>query len=386
MTRAYIYLRKKRRPNGAETAWLFEESLKTFGSRGRGAVRVLDVEEPEGAEIRGLLEQGDAEVYVVGVANHAYYSLGWEEPLLKRLARQSMGLPAFADAEDPNQRVTLPYPYQTPRGLNEVARQLSEGVLPLTAPRVVAFVARREDLLPLPQVKVRDLPRHLKPYTSPGALVHLFGDYFAFSREDLLPYVPEDARVLLDIGCGQGELGRRLIAERGALVYGIEASAEAAEAAARRLTAVVCGDVEKMENPWNVSYDAILCADVLEHLFHPWNTLRKIAGWLKEGGALVASIPNVRHHSVVLDLFKHGRWDYVPAGLLCVSHVRFFTRSSVEDLFHGSGLRIERLEPRAEACSEETRRQIASAAASLGGIDRPEDLSAPAYYVVARRG
>ena len=49
---------------------------------------------------------------------------------------------------------------------------------------------------------------------------------------------------------------------------------------------------------------------------------------LRPGGRIVLSIPNVGHYSVVEDLLA-GRWDYLPIGLLCYTHFRFFTRATL---------------------------------------------------------
>jgi hypothetical protein len=52
---------------------------------------------------------------------------------------------------------------------------------------------------------------------------------------------------------------------------------------------------------------------------------------------VVASIPNIAHGSVRLALLA-GRFDYQELGLLDSTHVRFFTRSSIEELFREAGM------------------------------------------------
>ena len=44
--------------------------------------------------------------------------------------------------------------------------------------------------------------------------------------------------------------------------------------------------------------------DVLEHLREPGRVLKQIREWLAPDGCIVASIPNVRHHSVVRSLLQ----------------------------------------------------------------------------------
>src|SRR5262249_55774355 len=57
-------------------------------------------------------------------------------------------------------------------------------------------------------------------------------------------------------------------------------------------------------------------------------------------GVLVASIPNVRHHTVVRNLLD-GNWTYEPAGLLDRDHLRFFTRREIEKLFFRAGFALK---------------------------------------------
>lgn len=60
---------------------------------------------------------------------------------------------------------------------------------------------------------------------------------------------------------------------------------------------------------------------------------------LAEGGYLVASIPNLTHLSVVLELIR-GRFLYRRLGLLDDTHLRFFCRETVDQLFQNAGYRI----------------------------------------------
>jgi len=65
---------------------------------------------------------------------------------------------------------------------------------------------------------------------------------------------------------------------------------------------------------------------------------------LRPGGALVASLPNVRYFFNVVGLAVHGRWDYVDEGILDRTHLRFFTRSSLPGLFRDAGFTVERIQ------------------------------------------
>lgn len=161
--------------------------------------------------------------------------------------------------------------------------------------------------------------------------------YYQWPRYDLLEMIPITARRVLDIGCGAGKLGELLKARQPADVVGIELDPDAAEAAAKRLNRVLVGDVEVIPLDFPESaFDCVICGDILEHLLDPKALLRRARRWLSEAGCLVASIPNVRHHSVVTALME-GNWTYQSAGLLDETHLQFFCRRDIERLFLASG-------------------------------------------------
>jgi 2-polyprenyl-3-methyl-5-hydroxy-6-metoxy-1,4-benzoquinol methylase len=166
--------------------------------------------------------------------------------------------------------------------------------------------------------------------------------YYEFARPEILALVPATARTVLEIGCGAGRLGEAIKARQGAAVVGVELAEAAAHAARQRLDQVFIGDIEALELPFGPrSFDAIVCGDVLEHLADPERLLGRACAWLKPSGALIASIPNVRHHTVVRSLLE-GNWTYESAGLLDRTHVRFFTRRELERLFRDTGFTITR--------------------------------------------
>src|SRR5580765_3729350 len=142
--------------------------------------------------------------------------------------------------------------------------------------------------------------------------------------------VPDGSRVL-DIGTADGSVARAL-ADRGCSVWGIEVDADAARDAERWCDRVIVGDVEQLD--WQASmdgqlFDVVLLLDVLEHLRDPLQTLRRAVSFLAPGGRIVASIPNVAHAAVRLQLLD-GRFERTDIGLLDRTHIQFFDRRSVD--------------------------------------------------------
>lgn len=169
--------------------------------------------------------------------------------------------------------------------------------------------------------------------------------YYGNRRHEILPFLPPTVRKLLDVGCGRGAFASNVKAQLGCQVWGVELNPHAARVAAARLDRVVQADVRVAfaELP-AASFDCITFNDVLEHLPEPGEVIRSARRLLAPGGVVVASIPNVRHVSVVLDLFLRGRWEYADNGILDRTHLRFFTASSIRALFDEHGYRVRTLQ------------------------------------------
>lgn len=171
--------------------------------------------------------------------------------------------------------------------------------------------------------------------------------YYRDARECLLPFIGDGPNRILDAGCGEGRMGAALkAAGKAGEVIGIERCEPIAEIAKRHVDRVICDDLENVEVPFAPGYfDYIIFGDVLEHLVNPWGVVESLARHLRQGGHIIASVPNVRHWRVVLPLVLRGRWQYGPDGLLDDTHLRFFTRKSIVQLFASNDLVMDRIVP-----------------------------------------
>lgn len=164
--------------------------------------------------------------------------------------------------------------------------------------------------------------------------------YHDLVRPEILARIPFSARKVLDLGCGTGALGKALKERQDCRVDGLELNPEAYEEARKNLYLVHRGsldtfDPEKFAGP----YDVIVCADILEHIINPWSALRKYSQLLSSDGLVVASLPNIAHRSVATEVVR-GLFRYVPAGILDVAHLRFFTQITMYQLFVKAHLKI----------------------------------------------
>lgn len=172
-------------------------------------------------------------------------------------------------------------------------------------------------------------------------------EYHSTVRQDVIPLVPQVSR-LLDVGGGTGATARHIKEIGFAREIGvIDAVAGDDPDGLDFVCSDDLNDLAAMERflAAHGPFDAMLFLDVLEHLVDPWSTVATFARHVSKGGVMIASIPNVRHRSVLVDLLFRNRWRYVEAGVLDRTHLRFFVRDSAIELMKMSGFTIERVEP-----------------------------------------
>jgi 2-polyprenyl-3-methyl-5-hydroxy-6-metoxy-1,4-benzoquinol methylase len=178
---------------------------------------------------------------------------------------------------------------------------------------------------------------------APDAYAHDFSGYHQGARPEVISLVPTNATKILDVGGGEGGFLRALKALRDCETHLAEYSPTACQAAVAHVDRIWEGDFLSHDFG-DEKFDCITFLDVLEHTETPENWLLHASRVLAEDGSIIASIPNVGHWSVIADLLE-GRWDYAPAGIHCVTHLRFFTRHGIEALFKRSGLHITAITP-----------------------------------------
>jgi len=212
------------------------------------------------------------------------------------------------------------------------------------------------------------------------------------ANHDLLRMVPDAVRRVVEVGCSSGATGAAFLGAHPQCEYiGIEVVPEYAQAARARVTEVRLADIERMESGDFAALFPVDCwifGDVLEHLYDPWKTLRSLGPSLAEGACIVACIPNAQHWSVQARLAV-GAFEYEAEGLLDRTHIRFFTRRTIVDLFHSTGYQVEAMAAR--VFPEGPRRAqampaIRALAAALGEAPEVAERDAtPLQYVVRAR-
>lgn len=148
-------------------------------------------------------------------------------------------------------------------------------------------------------------------------------------------------RVVLDIGCGIGEIGELLIKNKNK-VYGVDISPTAAKKASQRGLIVKCCDIEKERIPFKNNYfDIVLAAEVVEHIFDTDEFLNKVKEKLKKKGELVITTPNLATLGRRLFLLT-GKNPLTEIRLTkdSAGHVRYFVKDTLFSLIESHNFKI----------------------------------------------
>jgi trans-aconitate methyltransferase len=162
-------------------------------------------------------------------------------------------------------------------------------------------------------------------------------------NQELLQMIPPGSRRVVEIGCMQGALAQ-VFRERHPEVHytGVDIDPDYARVAAEHCHRAFAGDVEKLDEATFASLfpsDCWVFGDCLEHLRDPWALLRRIRERIDADGTLVTCVPNAQHWSVQMRLAT-GQFRYEDSGLLDRTHIRWFTRITLLEMFAATGWRV----------------------------------------------
>lgn len=172
------------------------------------------------------------------------------------------------------------------------------------------------------------------------------GQTEAWQKRLFAAELPRGGRCL-DLGCGDGGTSGVFLQGAGYEYVGADIS-ETAVAAARGkgLEAVTIRDASSL--PFSAGeFDAVVCFEVIEHLFDIESTLREVRRVLKPGGVLVLSTPNIAYWRRRFDLLV-GRWNPMGDPLSFQQpwrdpHIRFLTCKTLRACLATCGFRQPRV-------------------------------------------
>jgi 2-polyprenyl-3-methyl-5-hydroxy-6-metoxy-1,4-benzoquinol methylase len=111
---------------------------------------------------------------------------------------------------------------------------------------------------------------------------------------------------------------------------------------ASELAAYYRRDLEQpLDLPVGREFDYVVISDVIEHLRNRAQLLRGARRFLREGGKLIISTPNVALWFYRLSLLV-GRFEYGERGVLDATHVHLFTRATFRREIERAGFHVVR--------------------------------------------
>lgn len=168
--------------------------------------------------------------------------------------------------------------------------------------------------------------------------------YWEDVNEGILNQLPQAKpnQLVLDVGCGRAALGAA-IKQKGYQVWGVEQEPAALEKAAPRIDKVIPADLHDIAAVGNalggMLVDYVIFSDVLEHIYDPIGVLRLYLKFLKPGGKVLVSVPNIANWEARLKLL-FGIFGYRDSGVMDRTHVRFFTHKTAAKMVESAGLTV----------------------------------------------
>jgi predicted O-linked N-acetylglucosamine transferase (SPINDLY family) len=207
---------------------------------------------------------------------------------------------------------------------------------------------------------------------------------------DVYNFMRKDYGGVVEVGSSSGALARVYReANPGCSYVGIEIDAGYADASRRHCTEVILGNVEKLSDDTvnRIGKDAQcwVFADALEHLYDPWQMLRRIKQASGAGTEVVACIPNAQYWGLQAHL-NGGKFIYQDSGIFDRTHIRWLTRLTIIDLFQANGFRVENMIARILTRPSDTMEQALRQMALASGNDPDlavQDATAFQYVVKA---
>ncbi len=154
-----------------------------------------------------------------------------------------------------------------------------------------------------------------------------------------------DGDKLLDIGCGNGLFGNMiLVNQKYSDVYGIDIDRDILYNAKANGINVIIADLNKNLPIKNISFDTIVCLEVIEHVIDPNNLLININRILRPGGRLIISTPNVQwiYHILRLCLGNSPKTSFGDTENFDGGHLHYFTFMELESILKLYNFKIEK--------------------------------------------
>lgn len=161
----------------------------------------------------------------------------------------------------------------------------------------------------------------------------------------MLNFITNNPETVLEVGCREGlftEILKKIYNITDS--WGIEPDETVNEKAKKNIDNVICDYFTKKTKLPENYFDLIVFNDVLEHMYDPWDIVARAKALLKENGIVIASIPNIKNKRLLKKLIFNDDFEYQESGVLDITHIRFFTKTTILKLFTDTGYEILKIE------------------------------------------
>jgi len=160
-----------------------------------------------------------------------------------------------------------------------------------------------------------------------------------FINPPLLSQILKKAKHILDLGCGDGRMGKKIKELQECSVVGVNISEFEAQLASKSLDKVIVHDLNNLDTSNLGKFDCIICSHILEHLYQPQQLLIQLHRNLSPDGILIVGLPNIlfwRHRL----RFLLGDFKYLKGTATAHDHIHFFDWETSRQLIEEAGYEI----------------------------------------------